>query len=62
MVKDSSPARKVDAASDREMERGVLPKNEMEEEAEEEEAGVELLALPLALVDVIAVLLVGGAV
>lgn len=30
MVMDSSPARKVEAASEREMERGVFPKKEME--------------------------------
>ncbi len=30
MVMDSSPARKVEAASAREMERGVLPKKETE--------------------------------
>ena len=44
MVMDSSPAKKVEAASEREMERGVLPKNEMEEEDD------VVLPLPLAVV------------
>lgn len=48
MVMVSSPAKKVEAAREREMERGVLPKNEMveEDELEEEEAEGALPLLP----------------
>ena len=46
MVMDSSPAKKVEAASEREMERGVLPKNEMEDDDDV----VPPLLLPLAVV------------
>ncbi len=52
----SSPAKKVEAARERDMESGVLPKKEMveEDELEEEEAeGALPLLLPMGVVMVI---------